>query len=106
MPKAIWSIAPRTNQVSTRDRLIDAAAMLFYEHGFHAIGLDRILEEVGVTKTTFYNHFASKDDLIVAVLVDRDQRDMRALDEALRARGGDARSRILAVFICSVTVMS
>ena len=98
MPKAIWSIAPRTNQVSTRDRLIDAAAMLFYEHGFHAIGLDRILEEVGVTKTTFYNHFASKDDLIVAVLVDRDQRDMRALDEALRARGGDARSRILAVF--------
>lgn len=98
MPKAIWSIAPRARQSTTRERLIDAAAMLFYEHGFHAIGLDAILEDVGVTKTTFYNHFASKDDLIVAVLVDRDQRDMQALDDALSARGGTARERILTVF--------
>ncbi|MCA9281267.1 MAG: helix-turn-helix transcriptional regulator [Phycisphaerales bacterium] len=71
MAKAIWSVAPRARASETRERLLDAAAMLFYEHGFHAIGLDAILEEVGVTKTTFYNHFASKDELIVAVLLDR-----------------------------------
>jgi len=77
---------------------MDAAAMLFYEHGFHAIGLDAILEEVGVTKTTFYNHYESKDDLIVAVLTDRDQRDMEALERELARRGGDARDSILGVF--------
>lgn len=98
MPKAIWSIAPRPVQTSTRDRIIDAAAMRFYEQGFHAVGLDAILEDVGVTKTTFYNHFESKDDLIVAVLADRDQRDMDSLRVELDARGGTARDRILAVF--------
>ncbi len=98
MPKAIWTIAPRTQPLATRDRILDAAAMLFYEHGFHAVGLDAILEEVGVTKTTFYNHFASKDDLIVAVLDDRDERDMHALSQEMDRRGGDARARILMVF--------
>lgn len=98
MPKAIWSITPRARQSTTRERLLDAAAMLFYEHGFHAIGLDAILDEVGVTKTTFYNHFASKDDLIIAVLTDRDERDMRAVQEEMARRGGSARDRILLIF--------
>ncbi|MCA9306524.1 MAG: TetR/AcrR family transcriptional regulator [Phycisphaerales bacterium] len=98
MAKAIWSVAPRARASETRERLLDAAAMLFYEHGFHAIGLDAILEEVGVTKTTFYNHFASKDELIVAVLLDRDERDMQAVREEMARRGGSARDRILLVF--------
>lgn len=59
---------------SSRERLIQIADRLFYEHGFHAIGIDRVISEVGVTKTTFYNHFESKDDLILAVLDARDQR--------------------------------
>lgn len=98
MPKSIWSVAPRVRQSDTRERLLDAAAMLFYEHGFHAIGIDAILEEVGVTKTTFYNHFESKDDLIVAVLTDRDDRDMAAVREKMAQRGGTARDRILLIF--------
>lgn len=77
---------------------MDAAAALFYTHGFHEVGLDRIIEEVGVTKTTFYNHFESKDDLIIAVLVDRDERDIQALRDALRQRASGARERALLVF--------
>jgi AcrR family transcriptional regulator len=77
---------------------MDAGAELFYAHGFHAVGLDRILEEVGVTKTTFYNHFESKDALIVAILEHRDAHDMAALAEELARHGGSARERILAVF--------
>ncbi len=98
MPRAIWTIEPRAKTSTTRERLMDAAAMRFYEHGFHAVGLDAIIEDAGVTKTTFYNHFASKDDLIVAVLEDRDRRDMIALDEELDRRGGDGAARILSVF--------
>ena len=52
---------------TTRERLIEAAQTEFYQGGFQAVGLDAILRVVGVTKTTFYKHFESKDDLIVAV---------------------------------------
>lgn len=84
---------------STRERLIEAATSLFYEQGFHAVGLDRVLDEVGVTKTTFYNHFESKDDLIVAVLQHRDAMETAQWTAIMRERGGsDPRRQILALF--------
>jgi AcrR family transcriptional regulator len=84
---------------STRERLIEIGAGLFYQHGFQAVGLDRILSEVGITKTAFYKHFESKDDLIVAVLEARDQRDMTEWTAYFRHRGGDDPKRqLLAVF--------
>lgn len=98
MPHTIWTIAPRAPATTTRQRLLDAAIVRFYEHGFHAVGIDAIIEDAGVTKTTFYNHFESKDDLIVAVLVDQDRRDMEALAEMLTTHGGDARAKALAIF--------
>lgn len=84
---------------SSRDALIEIAARLFYEHGFHAVGIDRIISEVGVTKTTFYNHFESKDDLIVEVLKWRDEIEMRELIDAMRQRAGsEPRALLLAIF--------
>ncbi len=84
---------------NTRDRLIQEAMDLFYRHGFHAVGLDRILAAVGVTKTTFYNHFESKDDLVLAVLERRDRLELDAWRQAVQERGGaDPRARLLAAF--------
>lgn len=78
---------------------MDAAADRFYREGFHGVGLDRILDDVGVTKTTFYNHFESKDDLIIAMLEKRDRIETEDLFESIRARAGDdPRARLLAVF--------
>jgi AcrR family transcriptional regulator len=83
----------------TREKLIDTAHHLFYEHGFHAIGLDRILADVGVTKTTFYNHFESRDELIVEVLREADSREIDQFMAAVGARGGDdPRAQLLAMF--------
>ncbi|MGD9690037.1 MAG: TetR/AcrR family transcriptional regulator [Phycisphaerales bacterium] len=84
---------------TTRDRLIDVAADLFYAHGFQAVGLDQILEEVGITKTAFYKHFESKDELIVAVLGQRDQRELDEWMTYVRARGrAGAREQLGALF--------
>jgi AcrR family transcriptional regulator len=55
---------------SARDRLIAAASRLFHENGIQATGVDTLIATAGVAKATFYRHFPSKDDLVVAWLRD------------------------------------
>lgn len=84
--------------VSTRERLIKTAHDLFYQEGYHTVGLDRILAQVGVTKTTFYNHFESKDDLIIESLRWHDKWWQETFRAMLRRHGGDTpRGQLLAV---------
>lgn len=83
----------------TRDRLIDVAGELFYRSGFQAVGLDQIMAAVGITKTAFYKHFESKDDLILAVIESRDRQDMAEALAYMRRHGGsDPRAQVLAMF--------
>src|SRR5215831_14676121 len=83
----------------TRERLLATANRLFYEHGFHATGLDQIIDEVGVSKTAFYKHFESKDDLAIAVLHERDRQDTADWIGVMKDRGaGDPLAEILALF--------
>jgi AcrR family transcriptional regulator len=56
-----------------RRRLVETATRLFYAEGIHAVGIDRIIAEAGVAKATFYKHFPSKDDLVVAYLAEVDR---------------------------------
>ena len=58
----------KTTAEATRRRILDAAYLLLYEHGFHRVALDAIAERASVTKRTLYYHFRSKDDLIAAAL--------------------------------------
>lgn len=70
---------------SGRERVLQTAAELFYERGFHAVGVDLIVDRAGVAKTTLYRHFPSKDDLIVAYLEDADTRFWTWFDGAVDA---------------------
>ena len=63
------SEAPITRP-TPRDRILSAAARLFTYGGVRATGVDALIEDAGVAKATFYRHFPSKDDLIVAWLED------------------------------------
>jgi len=53
---------------TARERILTAAALLFAENGVARTGVDTLIEAAGVAKATFYRHFPSKDDLVVAWL--------------------------------------
>lgn len=57
----------------TRERIIEAAARLFYNEGIRAASVDAVAEKAGITKKTLYYHFRSKDELVAAYLQSRDQ---------------------------------
>jgi AcrR family transcriptional regulator len=85
--------------VTTREKLIRSAYELFYRQGFHAVGLDRIIHNAGVTKTTFYNHFDSKETLVLEVMKWRNGLWPAHLRETLRKRAGmRPRAQLMALF--------
>lgn len=56
-----------------RDELVQKALQAFYRNGFHATGMDKLVAETGISKTSMYKHFRTKEDLILAVLRLRDE---------------------------------
>jgi len=61
-----------------RERLLAAASRIFYQEGIRSVGVDRIIAEASVTRATFYRHFPSKEDLVLAYL--------KAVDQAVRGQ--------------------
>lgn len=55
-------------KASPRDRILTAAADLFYRHGIRAIGVDAVADAAKTNKMTLYRHFASKDELVAEYL--------------------------------------
>ncbi|GAA1657834.1 TetR/AcrR family transcriptional regulator [Actinoplanes couchii] len=72
-----------------RERLLDAATDLFYAQGLRAVSADRIIERVGTTKVTFYRHFRTKDDLVVAYLERRAGLERDGIGQAVEMAAGD-----------------
>ncbi|MFC9999166.1 TetR/AcrR family transcriptional regulator [Nocardia sp. NPDC127526] len=77
-----------------RDRLLDTATRLFYAEGIHTVGIDRIIAEAGIAKATFYRHFKTKEDLVVAYLT-REYARQRGNLEAVPEQGVEG---IVAIF--------
>lgn len=86
-------------QTSTRQRIIDAALDLFGSRGVGAVSLDEIARTVGVRKQTVLYWFASKDDLIDAVLEEAARSLVVVIDAAVRAAPDDPLARIDAVVV-------
>ncbi len=65
--------APPKGELSARERILATARDLFYREGIRAIGVDTIVERSGVSKTSLYRQFESKDALITAVAAEQDR---------------------------------
>jgi AcrR family transcriptional regulator len=57
---------------AVRERILATASKLFYKQGVHAVGVDLVVAESGIAKTSLYRHFGSKDSLVAAFLEQED----------------------------------
>jgi len=81
-----------------RERILATASELFYANGIRATGVDTIIAASGVAKASFYRHFPSKDDLVLAFLERRDALWRDWLRESVERLATDPADRPLAVF--------
>ena len=83
---------------SKRDQLVQKALKAFYAGGFHAVGMDRLAKETGVSKTAIYKHFRTKDELILATLRLRDEQFRNWLMRRVEELADTPQAQLLAVF--------
>jgi AcrR family transcriptional regulator len=82
------------NQGQVRDRILETASALFYRQGVRAVGVDLVVEEAGVAKTSLYRHFKTKDDLIAAFLAREDEDFWRCWDSVAQRQQTDAKAEL------------
>jgi AcrR family transcriptional regulator len=88
-----------TTRPRARDRILETAYELFARHGIQAVGVDEIIRQAGVAKATFYNQFASKDDLVLEFLNLREERwTMAWIDAEARHRANTPEEQLLTIF--------
>ncbi|MGA9859607.1 MAG: TetR/AcrR family transcriptional regulator [Solirubrobacteraceae bacterium] len=81
-----------------RERIEQTAFALFYARGIRGVGVDTIIAQSGVAKATFYKHFPSKDDLVIAYLDDVDLLWRGALRSAADAAGPEPAAQLVGMF--------
>ncbi|WP_037066323.1 TetR/AcrR family transcriptional regulator [Pseudonocardia acaciae] len=87
---------------ATRDRILETAAALFYEHGIHAVGVNEIAARARASKLSMYRYFASKDDLVAAILTEHSDK-IHAWLERKTADAPAGPARVLSVFDLLIT---
>jgi AcrR family transcriptional regulator len=79
---------PERRRELTRSALVDSAAELFAERGFHAASLDDIAERAGFTRGAIYSNFQNKEELFFAVLERRVNTSLEAFARLMEEQGG------------------
>jgi AcrR family transcriptional regulator len=76
-----------------RRRLFEAAAEVFSRVGYAEASAEAIAREAGMSKATFYEHFANKEECILALFDEAANELLRAMSEAADAANGDPEAR-------------
>lgn len=88
----------RRHDVGPRERVLRAAGELFYAEGIGAVGVDRLRDAADVAKSTIYDYFGSKDDVVAAYLAHRSSQWRAHLQVVLDATDPTPRAQLRAVF--------
>src|SRR3954462_10853780 len=72
----------------TRARILGAAGRVFRREGYHAAGVDKVMEEAGLTAGGFYAHFASKQALLAEAVTTAAAEASRKIEQGLETRSG------------------
>ncbi len=83
---------------SKRDELVKKALQVFYQNGFNATGMDKLVAETGISKTSMYKHFRTKEDLILAALRLRDEYFRNWLYRRMEELAATPRQQLVAMF--------
>lgn len=75
--------APRLSTDERRSIVLDTATHLFTAHGVHAVGMDRLIAETGLSKMSVYRVFATKDELVGAYLDRHAKNILRLIDREI-----------------------
>jgi AcrR family transcriptional regulator len=78
------------HRLDVRERILETASDLFYRRGVRAVGVDLVVKEAGVAKTSLYRHFRTKDELIAAFLAREDQDFWATWDRVAEREQADA----------------
>lgn len=81
--------------LGTAEKVLATASRLFYANGVRAVGVEWIVAESGVAKTSLYRHFQTKDDLVGAFLEREDREFWQQWEQVAAAAQGDATSELM-----------
>jgi len=78
----------KDHKQATRERIVEAAGRRFKQDGIDGAGVATVMSDAGLTNGAFYNHFASKEDLIASVLADQLRGQRQSFDAQPSDRTG------------------
>ncbi|MFZ4893053.1 TetR/AcrR family transcriptional regulator [Plantibacter sp. Mn2098] len=91
-------MATTVRKTQSEARILASASELFYENGLRGVGVDQVIAESGVSKSTLYAHFRSKEDLVSAYLRVTDVSWTAQLHEHAARAGDDPREQLVGLF--------
>ena len=75
----------RLSAPARREQILDVSVQVFARHGFHSTSMNDVADAAGVTKPVLYQHFASKQDLYLALLGEAGSRLRNRITAAVSA---------------------
>ncbi len=91
------TLTPKKRQIKQREaKILDVARLMVVKEGYAGLNMDRIAEEIGVSKGTIYNHFACKEEIVIALAIKNVSKRTELFEKAFRYEGCP-RHRLLAI---------
>lgn len=90
-------------QGTVRERILNTVTRLFYDQGFLATGINQIIAEADIAKSSLYQHFRSKDELLVAYLTQAEKEWFEGLKQFIPDQA-DPKAQVTALFDYRISV--